>query len=183
MQVPDAFTCLQAYCGGLFLERGLEGMRPWFRELFTPWIDVAYREIKIEHGVSDAAAELDPKLFSEPSTDATQRLPPPALQPTGHLSLFNQTLTQRGRFVEWVFSDASSQARTPMWDVEALVDSRCIGRGRGGTKKAAKNDAARQALVYLGVYEVRQGFSAIFSVSDGRLGAAGYGTECYGRLA
>ena len=40
-----------------------------------------------------------------------------------------------------------------------MVDGNCIGRGRGNTKKAAKNEAAKEGLVKLGVHFVRSVFS------------------------
>lgn len=128
-------------------------MRDWFRFLVAPWVKEAYNIMKSEHGVVEE--RLDPKSISEPpNKDSSHRLPPSIVQTTGHLSLFNQTLAQRGKFVEWVFEDTGVQSRTPMWYVEALVDSRCVGKGKGGTKKVAKNEAAKHALIYLGVYEV-----------------------------
>ena len=36
-----------------------------------------------------------------------------------------------------------------------MVDGDCIGRGRGNTKKAAKNEAAKEGLAKLGVHVVR----------------------------
>jgi ribonuclease-3 len=36
-----------------------------------------------------------------------------------------------------------------------MVDGNCIGRGRGNTKKAAKNEAAKEGLTKLGVDVVR----------------------------
>ena len=72
---------------------------------------------------------------------------------TGHLSLFNQYLQQKGKFVEWVWteSDVSNGKATPVWAVRAMIDQRCVGKGRATTKKAAKNEAATQALQSLGV--------------------------------
>jgi hypothetical protein len=32
-----------------------------------------------------------------------------------------------------------------------MVDGHCVGRGRGNTKKAAKNEAAKEGLVKMGV--------------------------------
>jgi len=34
---------------------------------------------------------------------------------------------------------------------KAMVDGECIGRGRGNTKKGAKNEAAKEWLVKMGV--------------------------------
>ncbi|KAH7105615.1 ribonuclease III domain-containing protein [Auriculariales sp. MPI-PUGE-AT-0066] len=80
--------CLQrirlksAYCGALFLEAGLDGIRHWFRQLVMPWVEESYKIMKIEHGVNDD--ELDPRLISNPpNLTASQRLPPSIMQPTG----------------------------------------------------------------------------------------------------
>lgn len=40
---------------------------------------------------------------------------------------------------------------TPVWYAKAIVDGEFYGRGRGNTKKAAKNEAAKEGLVKLGV--------------------------------
>ena len=40
---------------------------------------------------------------------------------------------------------------TPVWYAKAIVDGQFYGRGRGNTKKAAKNEAAKEGLVKLGV--------------------------------
>jgi ribonuclease-3 len=39
-----------------------------------------------------------------------------------------------------------------------MVDGNCLGRGRGNTKKAAKNEAAKEGLAKLGVDYVRPSF-------------------------
>lgn len=71
----------------------------------------------------------------------------------GHLSLFNQQLQQQSKHIEWVFSDSAGQGTrtTPIWVVRAMVDERCIGSGRGSTKKAAKNEAAKEGLRNMGI--------------------------------
>ena len=33
-----------------------------------------------------------------------------------------------------------------------MVEGECLGRGRGSTKKAARNEAAKEGLVNLGIY-------------------------------
>ncbi|KAH6914671.1 hypothetical protein BKA70DRAFT_1256728 [Coprinopsis sp. MPI-PUGE-AT-0042] len=40
---------------------------------------------------------------------------------------------------------------TPVWYVKVLVDGEFYGRGRGNTKKAARNEAAKEGLVKLGI--------------------------------
>ncbi|KAJ2923319.1 hypothetical protein H1R20_g13776, partial [Candolleomyces eurysporus] len=40
---------------------------------------------------------------------------------------------------------------TPVWYVRVLVDGEFYGRGRGNTKKSARNEAAKEGLVKLGI--------------------------------
>jgi ribonuclease III len=75
----------------------------------------------------------------------------------GHLGLFNQRLQQHNKAIEWVFDDTitESSKATPFWAARAMVDGDCWGQGRGNTKKAAKNEAAKQGLKHMGFEEVR----------------------------
>jgi len=71
----------------------------------------------------------------------------------GHLALFNQ-LVQRGQWaVEWIYTSDGGDGThtTPIWSVRVEVDGEEYGRGKGGTKKAARNEAAKEGLVRLGV--------------------------------
>ena len=54
--------------------------------------------------------------------------------------------------VEWVYTDSAGQGSkiTPIWAVRAMVGNECLGRGRGSTKKAAKNEAAKEGLKTIG---------------------------------
>ena len=72
---------------------------------------------------------------------------------TGHLALFNQQLQKTRRDVEWVYDDcvAEGTITTPIWAVRVEVDGEVFGRGRGGTKKAARNEAAKEGLVRMGI--------------------------------
>ncbi|KAK7062186.1 Phosphoadenosine phosphosulfate reductase [Favolaschia claudopus] len=95
----------------------------------------------------------------------------------GHLALFNQRLQNGEARVEWLFSDlhpfgegpgaadvhgmgnngsasfvgVQGNKSTPVWSAQVLVDGEVYGRGRGNTKKAAKNEAAKHGLARLGV--------------------------------
>lgn len=40
---------------------------------------------------------------------------------------------------------------TPVWYVKVLVDGEFYGRGRGNTKKLARNEAAKEGLIKLGI--------------------------------
>jgi len=39
-----------------------------------------------------------------------------------------------------------------VWVVEVLVDGKCLGKGKGGTKKGARNEAAKEGLESLGIH-------------------------------
>ncbi|KAJ7192059.1 hypothetical protein B0H12DRAFT_747461 [Mycena haematopus] len=92
-----------------------------------------------------------------------------------YLALFNESVQKGNRHVEWVYSDHPSAASgldaggsgktlapqessrraskakiTPVWSVDMRVDGEVFGRGKGNTKKAARNEAAKEALSRLG---------------------------------
>lgn len=85
----------------------------------------------------------------------------------GHLALFNQQLQKANRLVEWVYSDGEpfgngtkdlgdvfmrGTKTTPVWTVRVMVDGELYGRGTGNTKKAARNEAAKEGLEKMGVF-------------------------------
>jgi len=72
---------------------------------------------------------------------------------TGHLALFNQHIQKEGREIEWVYGDGVSEGATttPIWTVRVEVDGEVFGHGKGGTKKAARNEAAKEGLVHMGI--------------------------------
>lgn len=107
---------------------------------------------------------IHPDLSSASSIGAT----------IGHLALFNQQLQKNSRQVEWVYSDGGEQhvgnggsaycdpgvpahllvkgtQTTPVWYVKVMVDGEFYGRGRGNTKKAARNEAAKEGLEKMGI--------------------------------
>lgn len=43
-----------------------------------------------------------------------------------------------------------------------MVEGKCVGRGRGNTKKAAKNEAAKEGLVKMGVPFVGTALLVVF---------------------
>lgn len=142
----------EAYVGGLFKDRGLEVVKAWLHPLFRPYIVEAYRVVRIEHGLSPDPEPQPPRLLraGDSPSSAPSRLSPSI----GHLSLFNQYLQQKNMVVEWVYTDSAGEGTktTPIWIVRAMVDEQCFGRGRGNTKKAAKNEAAKEGLRKMGVY-------------------------------
>ncbi len=113
-----------------------------------------------------------------------------SIAPTiGHLALFNQHIHKTNRTMEWVYDDPADTENgdqpqnayrdmglspdimikgtkeTPVWYVKVLVDGEFYGRGRGNTKKAARDEAAKEGLKKLGIkfWYVLNFFTASFA--------------------
>ncbi|KAI0921145.1 hypothetical protein AcV5_001161 [Taiwanofungus camphoratus] len=154
----------EAFVGGLYLDQGLESAKTWLHPLFRPYIIESYRQVRVQHGLSPdpPGPQAHPRRRSSSSASSSDSAAPTWSLPAasrmtasiGHLSLFNQHLQQQGKGIEWVWSDSQGQGTrtTPIWVVRAMVDNECLGRGRGSTKKAAKNEAAKEGLRKMGVY-------------------------------
>jgi len=150
----------EAYVGGLFLDQGLEVVKHWLYILFDPYIHEAYRIVRNQHGLPPVEEPLE----YPPSPPCDQNVcmmhdwpsPPSPLSWSssgGHLSLFNQHMQQQRKTIEWIYSSdrGPGTKTTPIWRVQALLDGQCIAEGRGSTKKAAQNDAAKAGLEGLNV--------------------------------
>ncbi|KZT71545.1 ribonuclease III [Daedalea quercina L-15889] len=139
----------EAFVGGLYLDQGLDAVKSWLCPLFHPYVVEGYGQVRIQHCLPP---ESDlPPVF--PTLNAALPMSSRYAANMGHLSLFNQHLQQQAKSIEWVFSDSVGQGTrtTPIWVVRAMVDERCIGSGRGSTKKAAKNEAAKEGLRNMGI--------------------------------
>lgn len=153
----------QSYVGGVYEEQGLEAVRGWLEPLFRPYMVEAYRVVRVQHGLPPTSDYTHDQSSTAPNMGIrmpftpTWSTPPPSriAASIGHLSLFNQLLQQKSKTIEWVYSDSAGAGTrtTPIWIVKAMVENECLGRGQGSTKKAAKNEAAKEGLVKLGVYE------------------------------
>ncbi|KAI0032950.1 ribonuclease III domain-containing protein [Vararia minispora EC-137] len=150
-------TPIQSYVGGLYKDQGLDAVSRWLSALFRPYVTEAYRVVRGQHGLPELAPHLPPQ---QPSPPPSPPFPPQAM--IGHLGLFNQRLQQSNRAVEWVFADSVGEGTkaTPVWVARAMVEGQEWGAGRGNTKKAAKNEAAKTGLKRLGVDVVRIRLSA-----------------------
>ncbi|KAI0340803.1 ribonuclease III [Trametopsis cervina] len=143
----------ESYVGGVFRDGGIDAVKAWLEPLFRPYLVEAYRLVRVQHGLSPdpdpAVSPLAVMLAPGHPASGSQ-----VAATVGHLSLFNQCLQQANKSVEWEFSDSAGQGTktTPIWAVRAIVDRQCLGRGRGNTKKAAKNEAAKEGLKTMGVY-------------------------------
>lgn len=152
----------------MYTDQGLEAVKTWLNALFRPYVDAAYNVMRVQHGLP-AVGAVDTPLASPAAPSPS---PPLSTDSTvGHLALFNQHLQKGAQRVEWVYSDhhpfgmdvdaaagaapadafGAGNKTTPVWAAQVLVDGKPLGRGRGNTKKAARNEAAKQGLVRLGV--------------------------------
>ncbi|KAI0660732.1 ribonuclease III [Cubamyces menziesii] len=164
----------ESFVGGLYLDQGLDAVKAWLHPLLRPFLAVAYRIVRVQHGLPpEPPYPMPPPTYHYAYSVTAPTLPgndafgtkgglppqswstPPPRMPTsiGHLSLFNQHLQQQCKAIEWVYSDSAGEGTktTPIWIVRAMVDGECLGRGRGSTKKAARNEAAKEGLVKLGI--------------------------------
>ncbi|KAG5639683.1 hypothetical protein H0H81_005866 [Sphagnurus paluster] len=158
---------LESFIGGLYHEQGLKAVQNWLNPLFRPYATAAYRIVRVQHGL--------PLLASpSPSPRSLQTPPELASAPTpmttiGHLALFNQKLQKADCTVEWIYSDTPEAGTdgkgtaedgtsrrgtktTPVWYVRVLVSGEVYGSGRGNTKKAARNEAAKVGLEKMGIF-------------------------------
>ncbi|KAI0677285.1 ribonuclease III [Trametes maxima] len=161
----------ESFVGGLYLDQGLEAVKVWLDVLIRPFLAIAYRVVRVQHGLSpEPPYPYPPTRYARSDTSNTPppggngtsgqmpqtwSIPPPPRMPAsiGHLSLFNQHLQQQCKSIEWVYTDSAGQGTktTPIWVVRAMVEGECLGHGRGSTKKAARNEAAKEGLVKLGI--------------------------------
>ncbi|KAJ7432316.1 ribonuclease III domain-containing protein [Mycena galericulata] len=159
----------ESFIGGLYTDQGLEAVKTWLNALFRPYAKAAYNVVRMQHGlppVSPAASVAAPNTV--PSSPPASPGLGSDTTTVGHLALFNQHLQKGAQRVEWVYSDqhpfgvnsapaaagdvfGPGNKTTPVWAVQVFVDGEVFGRGRGNTKKAARNEAAKQGLARLGV--------------------------------
>jgi ribonuclease-3 len=148
----------ESYVGGLYKDQGLAGTKAWLDKLFTPYVLEAYRIVREQHGLPPLGGvnnELQAVTGTPPTPPPESRIDRMATTTLGHLGLFNQRLQQLNKSIEWVFDDTVTESNraTPVWAARALIDGAYWGYGRGNTKKAAKNEAAKQGLRRMGFAE------------------------------
>jgi len=151
-------------------------VKAWIEPLFRPYALAAYQIVRQQHGLPamppsfmGGATRLpgrDPSAPSQIFTDSSELFNTTTI---GHLALFNQQLQKANRQVEWIYSNGGDPGNgyadmglspdlaikgtktTPVWYVKVLVDGVFHGRGRANTKKAARNEAAKEGLQMLGI--------------------------------
>ncbi|KAF7354579.1 Ribonuclease III [Mycena sanguinolenta] len=167
----------KAFIGALHLDQGLGPMKPQLDALFRPYCPSAYELVRESYRIDPSkqlhTASVSPSQPIHPSQSPPS--PSSADSSVNHLALFNESVQQGNWRVEWVYSDHPSAATgldaggsnrivtsqespprgskansMPVWSVEVRIDGECFGRGEGNTKKAARNQAAKEALSRLG---------------------------------
>ncbi|KAA1466570.1 ribonuclease III [Dentipellis sp. KUC8613] len=149
----------ESYVGGLYKDQGLSAVQAWLRALLKPYIQQAYRIVREQHGLPPVdASGAYPRTPTMPGMPGIPPSPPPSppmqhanATTVGHLGLFNQRLQQQARSVEWRFDESIGEGTkaTPVWVAKAMIGDELWGKGRGNTKKAAKNEAAKQGLAHM----------------------------------
>lgn len=146
------------------MDQGLDAVKAWLIPLFRPYSTLAYSIVRTQHGLPALPTPSSTPLLTTTKPPWATSLPPLALTiadykpmstTIGHLALFNQHVQKANHAVEWVYSDGAEgegTKTTPVWVVKVIVDGKCLGKGKGGTKKGARNEAAKEGLVGLGIY-------------------------------
>jgi ribonuclease-3 len=169
------------------MDQGIDAVERWLKPLLAPYVEEAYRVVRIQHGVmsfpthptsshshspSSSSSSLSSSSSSSPplppSTSSPEETSPdftPLTINIGHLALFNQQLQKTNRAVEWVYANSSGSGTktTPIWAASVLVDGEPLGDGKGYTKRAARNEAAKVGLKNLGIFVWYAGFLLLFN--------------------
>ncbi|KAJ3812017.1 ribonuclease III [Lentinula aff. lateritia] len=152
----------ESYVGGLHQDRGFEVVQRWLRDLFRPYAVSAYRIVRTQHGLSaDSQPPRSHKSLDDqnvpsrsPFGDVNRDM---TMTTVGHLALFNQHIQKSNQPVEWIYDSTNPEMMkgmkaTTIWSVRVIVNGKCLGKGRGGTKKLARNEAAKLGLTSLGIH-------------------------------
>lgn len=131
-------------------------MQPWLKALFGPYTIEAYKLVREQHRLPPlppAALIAPDSMLSSPPPSPPQLRLTAAPTTIGHLALFNQQLQRANRTFEWIYADGTGEGTktTPIWSVRCEVDGEVYGRGQGGTKKGARNEAAKEGLKKMGI--------------------------------
>ncbi|KIO12510.1 hypothetical protein M404DRAFT_123522 [Pisolithus tinctorius Marx 270] len=146
----------ESYIGGLYCDQGLPAVETWLRALFIPYIKAAYDHVRTQHGLPPASLPDDSlTAFGDMSRKTGAIIDDESSGSTrGHLALFNQLMHKKQLDVEWVYTTSEvgdKNVTTPIWSVRAEVNGEVYGKGKGRTKKAARNEAAKKGLMKLGI--------------------------------
>ncbi|CAE6445807.1 unnamed protein product [Rhizoctonia solani] len=160
--VPIHANLFEAYVGALFQEQGLNIVSGFLSQILTPSVHLAYEMVRanyVEGFVASVEAQL---VFSSTNVLGAASLPPapliahplPYTAESGCTGLLNQYFAQQRKNLDWEFSPPGGTSSAPIWEVRAVErPGRLLATATAGTKKTAKNIAARRALIQLGILQ------------------------------
>ncbi|KAG8715846.1 hypothetical protein FRC11_014095 [Ceratobasidium sp. 423] len=160
--VPIHADLFEAYVGALFQEQGLESVYQFLSDILTPSVELAYEVVRgnyVEGFIPSAQATL---VFPTTSVPGAADLPSapliahplPFTADSGCTSLLNQYFAQQRKNLDWEFSPPAGTSSAPVWEVKAVErGGPVLATATAGTKKTAKNIAARRALIGLGILQ------------------------------
>ncbi|KAJ1308375.1 hypothetical protein OPQ81_004082 [Rhizoctonia solani] len=161
--MPIHADLFEAYVGALFQEQGLEPVYAFLSQILTPSVRLAYQVVRagyVEGTSPSPEASLVfpptnvPGLSSDLSPASHIAHPLPYTAESGCTSLLNQYFAQKRKHLDWEFSPPTGTSSEPVWEVRAVVrGGDVLATAVAGTKKTAKNIAARQALISLGILQ------------------------------
>jgi len=125
--------------GGLYLERGFDGLTDWMLQLFRPYIITAYTLQREAHTALARRGPSGPVSVASNSNANIQ-----------YTALFNQHFQSQSR--NYIHRKIrSGTGNGSLWYVTLQVNGQLYGSGAGTTLKAARSEAARQGLLSLGL--------------------------------
>ena len=169
LYVEQGLEVVKKWIDSLFAPYAIASYNIARRDHGLPPLADPFRRPPVLCGTSSAALAMGAPAAHGAPSDFTN------LPTVGHLALFNQHLQKANTKVEWIYSDGGAPPRgggpgmdmglmpapgellssgtkaTPVWHVKVVVDGNIYGRGRGDTKKAARNEAAKEGLKKLGI--------------------------------
>jgi ribonuclease-3 len=148
------------------LEQGFESVKRLLDAYFRDYSTSAYNLLRESYGhvSKQISADIDASSMPQPQPPPSSSSPDSS---TNHLTLFNESLQKSNRQAKWMYTDhpsvgvdagsngnslapgsppCGSKGNAQKWSVEVLIDGEVFGWGEGSTKKAARNEAAKQAL-------------------------------------
>ncbi|KAJ7166123.1 hypothetical protein C8R46DRAFT_294577 [Mycena filopes] len=123
----------------LYRTEGLESVKTLLDPVLHPYATRAHQHLFLS--VSSSSKEGPAPPVAGPSTHNTSDSPTSQSQ---DLVRFNEAVQKANRCAEWKYAQATGTSSA--WSAEVRVDGEVFGRGEGGTKKVARNEAAKEAL-------------------------------------
>lgn len=104
-------------------------------DLFESIVGAIYLDGGMEEAKKFTLSMLDKAIaYSSPAEDLD------------HKSKLNEYATKHGKTVDYVLVNQIGPVHKPTFEMEVYIDGECMGNGKGSTKQAAQQWAAKEAL-------------------------------------